>query len=67
MVFVNSMSDLFGDFVPDDYLDRVFEVMRSSPQHTYQVLTKRGERLVAWSKKNRWLETANLGQHCQDE
>src|SRR5271168_4586872 len=36
MVFVNSMSDLFGDFVPDDYLAKVFAIMRSTPRHTYQ-------------------------------
>ncbi|MCB9575136.1 MAG: DUF5131 family protein [Kofleriaceae bacterium] len=45
MVFVNSMSDLFGDFVPDSYLAKVFRVMRDTPQHTYQILTKRAERL----------------------
>ena len=39
--FVNSMSDLFHEKMPYEYLDRVFEVMRKTPQHTYQVLTKR--------------------------
>lgn len=58
MVFVNSMSDLFGDFVPDDYLDRVFEVMRSTPQHTYQILTKRAERLQRWTSRRAWLADA---------
>ncbi len=43
--FVNSMSDLFQDAVPDDYIDRVLDVMRQTPQHTYQVLTKRADRL----------------------
>lgn len=43
--FVNSMSDLFHEKVPDTYLDRVFEVIRATPQHTYQVLTKRALRL----------------------
>src|SRR4051812_28632808 len=41
MIFVNSMSDLFGEFVPDEYIDQVFGVMRASAHHTYQVLTKR--------------------------
>jgi protein gp37 len=45
LVFVNSMSDLFHEEVPDDFIRRVFEVMRSTPQHTYQVLTKRSRRL----------------------
>lgn len=43
--FVNSMSDLFHPGVPDSYLDQVVDVIRRTPQHTYQVLTKRAERL----------------------
>lgn len=58
MVFVNSMSDLFGDFVPDEYIARVFEVMRTTPQHTYQVLTKRAERLRLWTRANARLATS---------
>ncbi len=58
MVFVNSMSDLFGDFVPDAYLAKVFKVMRETPQHTYQILTKRAERLSAWTRTQRWLADA---------
>lgn len=44
--FVNSMSDLFHDQIPDDYLRQVFAVIRKSPQHTFQVLTKRAERMA---------------------
>ena len=44
-VFVNSMSDLFQDGVPDEYIDRVVAVMALAPQHTFQVLTKRAERM----------------------
>ncbi len=44
-VFVNSMSDLFQDAVPDDYIVAVAEVMLRAPWHTYQVLTKRSARL----------------------
>jgi protein gp37 len=55
IVFVNSMSDLFADFVPDEYIARVFDVMRSTPQHTYQVLTKRADRLAEWTAKRPWL------------
>lgn len=58
MVFVNSMSDLFGDFVRDDYIARVFDVMRRTPQHTYQVLTKRAARLATWTKGQAWLKDA---------
>ncbi|MDX2036444.1 MAG: phage Gp37/Gp68 family protein [Isosphaeraceae bacterium] len=45
MVFVNSMSDLFHEGIADDYIDRVVQVMLATPWHTYQVLTKRHERL----------------------
>jgi protein gp37 len=43
--FVNSMSDLFHEGIPDAYIDDVLAVCRMTPQHTYQVLTKRAERL----------------------
>jgi protein gp37 len=45
VVFVNSMSDLFHQNVPVNYIQRVFEVMNDNPQHLFQVLTKRAERL----------------------
>ena len=48
MWFVNSMSDLFHEDVPDEWIDRVFAVMALTPQHTYQVLTKRSERMRAY-------------------
>jgi protein gp37 len=44
--FVNSMSDLFHEEVPFDYIRHVFDVMGRAPQHTFQVLTKRAERMV---------------------
>ena len=46
--FVNSMSDLFHEKVPFDYVERIFEVMRKANQHTFQVLTKRAERMAAF-------------------
>ena len=45
LVFVDSMSDLFHDDVPPEFIAQVFEVIRQTPQHTYQVLTKRAQRL----------------------
>src|SRR5512143_2810506 len=45
IVFVNSMSDLFQDGVPDEYIVLVAKVMALTPWHTYQVLTKRAERM----------------------
>lgn len=47
-VFVNSMSDLFGEFVPYEYIAAVFGVMAAAPRHTFQVLTKRAERMGRW-------------------
>src|SRR5690606_22938674 len=44
-IFVNSMSDLFHESVPDEWIDRIFAVMALCPQHTFQVLTKRPERM----------------------
>jgi protein gp37 len=54
MIFVNSMSDIFHDDVPLAFLKRVFEVMQETPQHTYQVLTKRAENLERHAKKLPW-------------
>lgn len=47
-VFVNSMSDLFHEALPDETIDRVFAVMALCPQHTFQVLTKRPERMLKY-------------------
>lgn len=44
-VFISSMTDVFGEWVTDEQLDRIFAVMAETPQHTYQVLTKRHERM----------------------
>jgi protein gp37 len=46
MVFVNSMSDLFQDAVPDEYIVKVANIMASAPRHTFQVLTKRASRMA---------------------
>ena len=58
--FVNSMSDLFHERVPFDYVRRVFDVMARSPQHTFQVLTKRARRMAEFCSavavpENVWL------------
>ena len=47
-VFVNSMSDLFHPNCPDEWVDRIFAVMAMSPQHTFQILTKRPERMAEY-------------------
>lgn len=48
MVFVNSMSDVFHEAVPFDFIDKMFAVMGLCPQHTFQILTKRPERMAAY-------------------
>jgi len=48
-IFVCSMSDLFHEDVPDEYIDRVFAVMAACPRHTFQLLTKRPERMTNYT------------------
>ena len=47
-IFVNSMSDLFHEGVPDEFIARVWQVMGAAPEHIYQILTKRPERMRSW-------------------
>jgi protein gp37 len=54
-VFVNSMSDLFHEEVPDSFILRVFSIMRSADWHVYQVLTKRPERMRSIASRLPWL------------
>ncbi len=54
MVFVNSMSDLFHDVVPDAYIAKVFAVMAVADRHVFQVLTKRPERMAALLTEETW-------------
>lgn len=55
LIFVNSMTDLFGDFVSDDIIADVFNVMHKSPRHIFQVLTKRPERMLDWISRSAFL------------
>ena len=48
MIFVCSMSDLFHKDVPFEFIDKVFETIQSTPQHNYQILTKRAERMAEY-------------------
>lgn len=61
VIFVNSMSDLFHEKVPDHYIKLIFEIMNSCPQHTFQVLTKRSQRLNELSYKLRWTHNIWMG------
>jgi protein gp37 len=60
-IFVNSMSDLFHADVPETYIARVFEVMVACPQHTFQVLTKRAERLARLAPRLPWPSNVWMG------
>lgn len=66
IVFVNSMSDLFHEDVPLEYIQRVFATMRDCPQHTFQVLTKRSERLAQLAPKLAWPRNVWMGVSVED-
>ena len=61
MIFVNSMSDLFHEEVPLEFIRRVFETMAVTPQHTYQILTKRAERLDELASELIWPHNVWMG------
>lgn len=65
-VFVNSMSDLFQVDVPLEFIAKVFETMAATPQHTYQVLTKRSDRLLQLAKHLPWPENVWMGVSVED-
>ena len=67
VVFVNSMSDLFHPEVPLEFIQKVFEVMNNTPQHTYQVLTKRAERLFDLHDKLNWTNNIWMGVSVENE
>jgi len=54
MVFVNSMSDLFHELVPESFIRQTFDVMQTASMHTFQVLTKRAERLAQLGRTIEW-------------
>ncbi|MFZ5895662.1 MAG: DUF5131 family protein [Myxococcota bacterium] len=60
-IFVNSMSDLFHQNVPAPYIERVFDVMRRSHWHRFQVLTKRAERLAELNSIIEWPQNVWMG------
>ena len=67
IVFVNSMSDLFHKDVPIEFIQKVFAVMNKTPQHTYQVLTKRADRLYEIHHKLNWTDNIWMGVSVEDE
>lgn len=65
-VFVNSMGDLFHEEVPAAFIQCVFEVMERTPQHTYQLLTKRAERLAEVAPLLPWPNNVWMGVTVED-
>ena len=61
LIFVNSMSDLFHEDIPDEFVAEVFEVMREADWHTFQILTKRHERLVELGCQIDWPKNVWMG------
>lgn len=68
-IFVNSMSDLFHEDVPDEFIGRVYTTMAKAPQHTFQVLTKRQERMREWHSRRggQYLPNVWLGVSVEDQ
>lgn len=65
--FVNSMSDLFHKSVLDSYIEQVFDVIAGCPHHTFQVLTKRSERLAAYFRNSVPPKNAWIGVSVEDQ
>jgi len=66
IVFVNSMSDLFHRDVPLDFIQKVFKTMNENPQHTFQVLTKRADRLLTLDPHLHWSHNIWMGVSVED-
>jgi protein gp37 len=60
-IFVNSMSDLFHENVPDEFIQRVFNVMEQASWHTFQILTKRSNRLLQIDHQIKWPKNVWMG------
>ena len=67
IIFVNSMSDLFHEDVPLRFVQRVFEVMEECPQHTFQVLTKRPERMLELADQLPWPGNVWMGTSVESK
>lgn len=61
MIFVNSMSDLFHSEIPFEFLQRIFNVMNQARWHTFQILTKRAERLAEFAQALNWTPNIWMG------
>jgi protein gp37 len=66
IIFVNSMSDLFHEQVPLEFIQRVFATMRDCPQHTFQILTKRSDRVRSLAPQIDWPANVWMGVSVED-
>lgn len=67
VVFVNSMSDLFHKEVPLEFIKQVFAIMNDNPQHVFQVLTKRADRLFEVHKELKWTHNIWMGVSVEND
>ena len=67
MIFVNSMSDMFHEDIPLPYLREVFKVMRKANWHTFQILTKRSERMVEVGRRWNWPDNVWMGVSVENQ
>ena len=67
LIFVNSMSDLFHEDVPLEFILKVFDTMREAEQHHFQVLTKRSKQLVKLNSELKWPENVSMGVSVENQ
>lgn len=67
LIFVNSMSDLFHEDVPLEFIQQVFTVMADTPRHTFQVLTKRAKRLAQLAPELEWPSNVWMGVSIEND
>ncbi|MCB9502471.1 MAG: phage Gp37/Gp68 family protein [Deferribacteres bacterium] len=67
IVFVNSMSDLFHKDIPLEFIKQVFQVMNDNPQHVFQILTKRAERLLDTHSEFKWTHNIWMGVSVEND
>lgn len=65
--FVNSMSDLFHEEIPDEFIDKIFAVIKETPQHIYQILTKRANRMASYFECKEVPNNAWIGVSVEDK
>lgn len=67
MIFVNSMSDIFHDEIPDEVIVKIFQTMNKADWHTFQILTKRSNRLLQLSNKLNWTPNIWMGVSVENK